>query len=85
MRYTEPVTVDAVEGVTGRPKMDEQQATSIANALGGEAWQSGGGIWLVLLRRSDGRVVVISDEVVCEYDGEDAVQNGCPRVSIMLH
>lgn len=65
--------------------MDEQQATTIATALGGETWQSGGGIWLVLLRRSDGRVIAISDEVVCEYDDEDAVQNGRPRTSIMLH
>jgi len=41
--------------------MDEKQANAVAEALGGETWQSGGDIWLVLLRRSDGRLVVLSD------------------------
>lgn len=35
--------------------MDEQQATAVAEALGGETWQSGGGMWLVIVRRTDGR------------------------------
>ena len=52
--------------------MDEAQATAVADALGGETWQSGGDIWLVLLHRQDGRLVVISDEVVCEYADETA-------------
>ncbi len=40
--------------------MTEEQAKNVAAALGGDSWQSGGGIWLVLLRRSDGRLVVDS-------------------------
>ena len=33
--------------------MNEDQAIAIADALGAEAWQSGGDIWLVILRRQD--------------------------------
>ncbi len=44
--------------------MGEEKATAIAEALGGEAWQSGGDIWLVLVHRRDGHLVVISDEVI---------------------
>ena len=65
--------------------MDEQQATAAAEALGGTAWQSGGGIWLVLLRRSDGRLVVVSDDVVGEYENEDCFERCEPSVSIPLH
>ena len=64
--------------------MDEDQATAIANALGGETWQSGGDIWLVLVKRSDGHVVVISDEVICEYDSEQAFENGRSSKAINL-
>lgn len=65
--------------------MDEQQATAVAEALGGETWQSGGDIWLVLLTRADGRLVVISDEVVCEYPNADAFEQSRPAASIPLH
>ncbi len=46
--------------------MDENQATKLAEAVGGETWQSGGDIWLVLLKRQDGKLVVISSESVRE-------------------
>ena len=65
--------------------MDETQAKTVAEALGGETWQSGGGIWLVLLRRQDGRVVALSDEAVCEYADEDHLESGQPAASIVLH
>lgn len=65
--------------------MNEQQARAVAEALGGETWQSGGDIWLVLLRRSDGTLVVISDEVVCAYENEAAFEESQPRASIILH
>lgn len=65
--------------------MDEKAAKAVAEALGGSAWDSGGGIWLVRCERADGRVVLISDEAVCEYtDGETADQ-GEPATSITLH
>jgi len=44
--------------------MNELQAKQIAEALSGEIWQSGGGIWLVLLRQGNGKLVVISDEII---------------------
>ena len=56
--------------------MEEEQATAIAEALGGEAWQSGGDIWLVLVHRRDGHLVVISDEIMCEYENQEAFDEG---------
>jgi hypothetical protein len=64
--------------------MDEARATSVADALGGEAWQSGGGIWLVLVRRPDGHVVVFSDESVCEYENQDAFDEARATTTVML-
>jgi hypothetical protein len=65
--------------------MNEKQATSIADALGGETWQSGGDIWLVLLRKPNGRLVVVSDEAICEYDDEEAFDNAKASATIFLH
>jgi len=65
--------------------MDESQAEQIAEALSGETWQSGGDIWLVLLRRTDGKLSVISDEVVCEYDDEESFEKAKPAKTILLH
>ena len=65
--------------------MNEQQAQAIADALGGETWQSGGDIWLVTLRRSDGKVVVISDDAICLYADDDAFDRADALQSIELH
>lgn len=64
--------------------MNEEQANAVATALGGETWQSGGDIWLVLLRRRDGHIVAISEDVVCEYENEDALAEGVSLRSISL-
>ncbi len=64
--------------------MDERQAQILANALGGDAWNSGGGIWLAVVRRSDGRIVAVSDEAVCEYASEGDLLTGQPESSIFL-
>ena len=61
--------------------MNEQQANAVAEALCGSAWNSGGGIWLVLKDRSDGRLVVISDEVVCEYASQADFENGAKETA----
>ena len=58
--------------------MDENQADAVAEALGGETWQ-------ILLRRGDGGLVVISDEVVCEYEDEAAFESNRPKTSVVLH
>jgi len=64
--------------------MNEDQAQMIARALGGRAWQSGGGMWLVLIARTDGRIVAISDEAVCEYESEESLGATRPVCSIVL-
>ncbi len=40
--------------------MNEKQAEMLARAVGGDAWQSGGAIWVVTLNREDGKLVVFS-------------------------
>ena len=64
--------------------LNEKTAEQVAKALGGEAWQSGGGIWLVLLRRKDGALVVISDEVIGEYSSEEAFEQNRADSTILL-
>ena len=64
--------------------MDEAKAEALAKLLGGDIWQSGGDIWLVILRRSDGKVVAISDELVAEYADEESLGAGEPGVFIGL-
>jgi hypothetical protein len=64
--------------------MDEEKANALASALGGETWQSGGDIWLVVLRRSDSHLVVFSDEVVCEYASQEALNEGHALMVIQL-
>ncbi len=48
----------------GDKPWNEEQATAVAEALGGTAWQSGGGIWLVLFDAGDGRFVAASEDLV---------------------
>lgn len=64
--------------------MNEPQANAIADALDGESWQSGGGIWLVTITREDGKVVVISDDAVCLYEDDEAFTDGKAEASIEL-
>ena len=64
--------------------MDEEKAEALAKLLGGETWQSGGDIWLVILKRSDGRIVAISDELVAEYADETDLALGGPSAQILL-
>jgi len=65
--------------------MSEEQAKTIAEALGGTAWNSGGDVYLVRVERTDGHLVVLSDEVICEYDGDEAFEENRARSSILLH
>jgi len=64
--------------------MNEIQAEALAIAIGGEAWQSGGNIWLVTVHRADGALVVFSGDAVCEYETEEAFDQGRQRSSILL-
>ena len=65
--------------------MDEDQAKAIAEALGGQPWQSGGDTWLVLSRRSDGKIVALSEESACLYESEEQLLCGAqPEESLVL-
>ena len=65
--------------------MNEEQARAVAEAAGGETWQSGGNIWLVLCRRSDGKLVVLSDEAVSLYENDEAFEDNRTTQTIGLH
>jgi len=56
--------------------MTESQAKDTASKLNGEAYQSGGNIWLVLVDNADGTVTVHSDEGVMTYASREAFHNG---------
>lgn len=62
--------------------MDERTAEQLAALVGGEAWQSGGGIWLVTANRDDGSLVVFSGDAICEYENDEAFDAG--RASKMI-
>lgn len=64
--------------------MREQAAEAVAKALRGRTWQSGGDIWLVLLDRADGHLVVISDDTVNEYETEADFEESRAANFIML-
>lgn len=65
--------------------MNEQQAQVVAEIIGGEPWQNGGDIWLVMLRRNDGKLVVISDDTICLYADDEAFDAGQALQSIEFH
>src|SRR5689334_22075404 len=64
--------------------MDERTAEQLAVLVGGEAWQSGGRIWLVTVNRDDGSIVVFSGDAVCEYENDDAFDSGRALKTIVL-
>lgn len=64
--------------------MNETQAETAAAALGGAVWNSGCGMYLVIFRRTDGRVVAISSESVCVYADDEALQTEPPLESVLL-
>jgi len=56
--------------------MFQEKAEALAEQLCGWAWQSGGEIWLTVVERRDGKIVVFSDECACEYTSFYAFQEG---------
>lgn len=65
--------------------MDERTAEQLAAIVGGEAWQSGGGIYLVTVNRDDGSLVVFSGDAVCEYENDAAFDAGNASRTILLN
>lgn len=64
--------------------MDVEKAKALAVLLGGEAWHSGGGIWLVQVKREDGSLVVVTEESVSEYADYEAFEEGRSSADILL-
>jgi hypothetical protein len=64
--------------------MDEKTAEQLAVIVGGEAWQSGGDIWLVTVNRDDGSLVVFSGDAICEYENDEAFDDGRASKTILL-
>ena len=56
--------------------MDELAADKIASVLGGLGYLTDENEWVVILNRSDGRVVIISDMSVDEYADWEAYKAG---------
>lgn len=59
-----------------RAEMDEKTAEHLAAIVGGESWQSGGGIYLVTVNRDDGSLVVFSGDAIAEYENDEAFDAG---------
>ncbi|QHI69282.1 hypothetical protein [Tichowtungia aerotolerans] len=64
--------------------MDEEKANQLAELLNGEAWNSGGGIYIVLVRNSLGQIIGITDESICLYANEQALEDGFAGQSFLL-
>jgi hypothetical protein len=64
--------------------MDERTADQLAAIVGGESWQSGGGIYLVTVNRDDGSLVVFSGDSICEYENDDAFDAGRASKTVLL-
>lgn len=62
--------------------MNEREASAVAQAIGehAQAWHSGGNIWLVMIERKDGSLVVISDDLCCAYTSAEAFHDGAEPV-----
>ena len=58
--------------------MNESQAIQLAGIVGGDAEQSGGGVWLVTVIKANGHLVVFGDSCVGEYESEEKFDDGEP-------
>jgi hypothetical protein len=64
--------------------LNELTAPIVAAALGGDAWQSGGGIWVIVKRTSDGHVLTLTPEVINEYANEEAFEEDRPKSTLVM-
>ncbi|GMV25569.1 MAG: hypothetical protein AMXMBFR58_16000 [Phycisphaerae bacterium] len=67
-----------------RSTMDEQTAEHLAAIVGGESWQSGGGIYVVTVYRDDGSLVVFSGDAISEYESDEAFDAGHASKVVMV-
>lgn len=65
--------------------MNEQAANALAPALGGEASQRGGGVWIpVLLRLLGSRFTVISGDAISDCASQAAFDDSAASNTIVL-
>jgi hypothetical protein len=64
--------------------MDDMDADRLARLHGGEPYESADATWLVVLRRDEGRVVILTDTSVDEYEDWEAFEQGSCDASIRL-
>jgi hypothetical protein len=67
-----------------KASMRIDQAIEIAEMLGGEVLENEDGCWLVLLERTDRRVVILSENSVGEYHDRAAFEAGQCHCRISL-
>ena len=56
--------------------MKMERAQEIAEVIGGAPYELEDGSWMVLIKRKDGRLIVVSDQTVEEYADHDAFRLG---------
>ncbi len=78
-----PTLVNYLRHAHRRNTVDEHRAKMVAEALGGEPWHSGGGISIVFFRKASG-IVVISDDMVCEYPSMGDFEAGRATSKVLL-
>jgi len=71
--------------LTGRGHCGRTNSRQLATIIGGEAWQSGGGIYLVTVNRDDGSLVVLSGDTICEYENDEAFDAGRASKTVLLN
>jgi len=64
--------------------MNEEQPNAFEEIFSGEAWNSGGGTWLVAYWRGDGKYIVFSGDAVCEYDSEEDFDDAKASNTLLL-
>lgn len=53
--------------------MSEDDAKKLAEALGGESFNSGGGVFIAYVVRANGSVVAFTDECVAAYPSVESI------------
>ena len=62
--------------------MTEKDCKAIAKIVEGEPWQSGGNVWVVVIRRDNGSLVMMSDECVSDYKCQKDADQGLAIATI---
>lgn len=64
--------------------MTEAQAQAIAEVYGGVVWQPHPGLWVVLIERDAGRLILCNDDGIYVYDSREAFESTMPTVALNI-